>query len=132
MVPSERVAAVLSNSSSGRTHHQASKTFVTLQNKTADMDDISPRVAAYLAHRIPAASDIEISGVSRIPGGASRETYRFVANWKESGRLVRRPLILRRDPVSSLIETERDVEFNAYRAFHPTGLPVPEPLYIET
>lgn len=96
------------------------------------MEDISSRLAAYLAHRIPAASDIEISGVSRIPGGASRETYRFVANWKESGRPVRRPLILRRDPVSSLIETERDIEFNAYRAFHPTGLPVPEPLYIET
>ena len=43
-----------------------------------------------------------------------------------------RSLILRRDPVASLIETDRDLEYNAYKAFHPTGVPVPEPLYLET
>lgn len=96
------------------------------------MEDLAPRIAAYLAHRMPAASHVEVSGVSRIPGGASRETYRLTATWKEEGRERRRPLILRRDPVASLIETERDVEFNAYRAFHPAGLPVPEPLFLET
>ncbi|WP_333669769.1 phosphotransferase, partial [Parvibaculum sp.] len=96
------------------------------------MEDLAPRVAAYLAHRMPAASNIEVSGVSRIHGGASRETFRLRASWEEGGTRVERALILRRDPVASLIETERDLEYNAYRAFHPTGLPVPEPLYLET
>ncbi|MEQ8268325.1 MAG: phosphotransferase family protein [Parvibaculum sp.] len=96
------------------------------------MEDLAPRIAAYLAHRMPAASDIEVSGVSRIHGGASRETFRLRASWREGGATASRALILRRDPVASLIETERDLEYNAYRAFHPTGLPVPEPLYLET
>lgn len=96
------------------------------------MDDIAERFAAYLQHKMPGASDVEITGLSRIYGGASRETYRLNATWKEGGAAKSRALILRRDPVASLIETERDLEFNAYRAFHPTGLPVPEPLYLET
>ncbi|HMM13770.1 MAG TPA: phosphotransferase family protein [Parvibaculum sp.] len=96
------------------------------------MEDIATRFAAYLQHKMPQASNIEVSGVSRIHGGASRETFRLNASWEEGGRKLARPLILRRDPVASLIETERDLEYNAYRAFHPTGLPVPEPLYLET
>ncbi|MBO6635253.1 phosphotransferase family protein [Parvibaculum sp.] len=96
------------------------------------MEELAPRIAAYLAHRMPAASNIEVSGISRIHGGASRETFRLRARWEEGGKQVERALILRRDPVASLIETERDLEYNAYRAFHPTGLPVPEPLYLET
>ncbi|MCF8470418.1 MAG: phosphotransferase family protein [Parvibaculum sp.] len=96
------------------------------------MENLASRIEAYLAHRIPAASNIEVSGISRIHGGASRETFRFTAGWDEGEAKVTRPLILRRDPVASLIETERDLEYNAYRAFHPTGLPVPEPLYLET
>jgi aminoglycoside phosphotransferase (APT) family kinase protein len=41
-------------------------------------------------------------------------------------------MILRRDPPSSLIETERSLEFEAYRAFHGTSVPVPEPLFLES
>jgi aminoglycoside phosphotransferase (APT) family kinase protein len=40
-------------------------------------------------------------------------------------------LILRRDPASSLIETERTTEYRAYQAFHKLGLPVPEPIALE-
>jgi len=96
------------------------------------MEDLAPRFAAYLAHRMPQVTDVVVTGVSRIHGGASRETFRLNATWKEGGRDIMRPLVLRRDPVASLIETERDLEYNAYRAFHPTGLPVPEPLFLET
>lgn len=95
------------------------------------MEDIATRFAAYLQHRMPAVSNVEVSGLSRIYGGASRETYRLQATWEEGGRKIERPLILRRDPVASLIETERDIEYNAYVAFHPTGLPVPQPLFLE-
>ena len=96
------------------------------------MENMGKRIAAYLAHRNPAARNLAVHDLSRIHGGASRETFRFRATWQENGQVVERPLILRRDPEASLIETERDVEFRAYRAFHPTSVPVPEPLYLET
>lgn len=96
------------------------------------MEDIAGRFTAYLQHKMPDISDITITSLSRIHGGASRETYRVRTSWVQGGQTVERGLILRRDPVSSLIETERDLEYNAYRAFHPLGLPVPEPLFLET
>src|SRR5262249_55050707 len=69
--------------------------------------------------------------LARIPGGASRETYRFRARYRKNGQNHDRALILRRDPPASLIETERSVEYRAYEAFHKLGLPVPEPIALE-
>jgi len=93
-------------------------------------DDISPRLGRYMAKMlgIPA---VEIDGLSRISGGASRETYRFAARYYRDGRAHDRRLILRRDPPASLIDTERSSEFRAYKAFHKLGLPVPEPIVLE-
>ena len=64
--------------------------------------------------------------LTRIPGGASRETYRFDA---EVGGQIK-GMILRRDPVGGLIDTDRQTEFLAYRSFHGI-VPVPEPLMLE-
>jgi aminoglycoside phosphotransferase (APT) family kinase protein len=75
-----------------------------------------------------------VSELDRIFGGASRETYRFALSHRtaESGEAsITRRLILRRDPPGSLIETDRAVEFGAYRAFYDTPVPVPEPLWLE-
>ncbi|PTS87410.1 MULTISPECIES: phosphotransferase family protein [unclassified Caulobacter] len=68
----------------------------------------------------------EVSNLSRIPGGASRETYRFDALVKGQTR----PLILRRDPPGSLIDTDRRLEFLAFQSFHGRA-PVPEPIVLE-
>ncbi|MDB5448945.1 MAG: hypothetical protein JWQ52_73 [Phenylobacterium sp.] len=93
---------------------------------------LEPRVAAYLAARMPQARDLAVDGLERISGGASRETYRFRARWTEAGGTTReRRLILRRDPPASLIDTERRIEFGAYRAFHGSAVPVPEMLWLE-
>lgn len=92
---------------------------------------LAEKLAAYIRHRLPAAEDIQVTGLERIFGGASRETYRFVLSYRLDGQRVSRPLILRRDPPGSLIETERAVEFEAYRAFYGSGVPVPEPLWLE-
>lgn len=88
---------------------------------------LEERLAAYIARKMPDARGLTVSGLERISGGASRETYRFRLSW-EGGE---RPLILRRDPPASLIETERRVEFEAYRAFHGSAVPVPEMLWLE-
>ena len=95
------------------------------------MASLEERLTRYIAGQLPAATELRVEGLDRIFGGASRETYRFVLHWREDGQERRRPLILRRDPPGSLIETERAIEFGAYRAFHGTTVPVPEPLWLE-
>jgi aminoglycoside phosphotransferase (APT) family kinase protein len=95
------------------------------------VSDLERRLAAYLTPRLGAARDVEVSGLERIHGGASRETSRFVLRYEQDGRSVERRLILRRDPPGSLIETDRRVEFAAYRAFHGSAVPVPEALWLE-
>ena len=92
---------------------------------------LEPRLAAYVATRMPDASGITVANLERISGGASRETYRFVLSWTEAAQSRQRRLILRRDPPASLIDTERRVEFEAYRAFRNTSVPVPEMLWLE-
>lgn len=95
------------------------------------MATLEERLAGYIARRLPSATDIRITNLARIFGGASRETYRFVLAYRDGSGAVERRLILRRDPPGSLIETERAIEFGAYQAFHGTSVPVPEPLWLE-
>lgn len=86
---------------------------------------------AYVSNRLPDASNVEVTAVERIHGGASRETYRLRLAYDRPGERVDRPLILRKDPPASLIDTEREAEFAAYSAFHQTAVPVPEALWLE-
>jgi aminoglycoside phosphotransferase (APT) family kinase protein len=72
-----------------------------------------------------------IEDIQQIPGGASRETYRISTSFLDQGSAVRRGFILRRDPASSLIDTERAHEFRTYQAVYGTAIPVPEPLILE-
>jgi aminoglycoside phosphotransferase (APT) family kinase protein len=92
---------------------------------------LAPRLAAYIAGRMPDVSEIRVSSLERISGGASRETYRFRLSYREGGQALDRRLILRRDPPASLIDTERRVEFEAYRAFAGSAVPVPRMLWLE-
>ena len=89
------------------------------------------RIAAYLAHRMPEARNVSVSGLHRIPGGASRETWSFYAAWEENGEACEGGLILRRDPEASLLETDREREFRIYRALRRTSVPVPQALWSE-
>jgi aminoglycoside phosphotransferase (APT) family kinase protein len=92
--------------------------------------ELSERLQRYLAPKL-GAEDLVVENLLRISGGASRETYRFRACFTKDGAARERGLILRRDPPASLIETDRASEFEAYRAFHKLGLPVPEPIALE-
>lgn len=92
---------------------------------------LEPRIAAYVAAQMPHTTDVAVDSLARISGGASRETYRFRLTWREGGALRERRMILRRDPPASLIDTERRIEFAAYRAFHGSTVPVPEMLWLE-
>ena len=80
---------------------------------------------------MPDAREIEVSQLSRIPGGASRETWSFDATWREGKARAGRGLIIRRDPEASLLETERYVEFRVYQAVQGSGIPVPAVFWLE-
>ncbi len=92
------------------------------------MADLEQRIIGYLHHRMPEAGAIDVLALSRIHGGASRETFRVRVRLGHGGE---RGLIFRRDPVSTLIETERETEFAAYRSFQDSDVPVPRALFLE-
>lgn len=95
------------------------------------MNDIAEGFARYLGDQLPDARDVSVTDVRRIHGGASRETYRLTAGYERAGSRVEQGMILRRDPKSGIIETQRATEFDAYTAFQETAVPVPRPLYLE-
>jgi aminoglycoside phosphotransferase (APT) family kinase protein len=86
---------------------------------------LGSQLAEYLTERW--ATDVSLRDIEQIPGGASRETYRLAL--EVAGE--RRGVILRRDPPSSLIDTERALEYQTYEAAFRAGIPVPEPLLLE-
>ena len=90
--------------------------------------DLEQRIVRYLSHKLPGEGAFSVLSLSRIHGGASRETFRVRVQSKGGGE---RGLIFRRDPVSTLIETEREIEFAAYRSFIDTSVPVPRALFLE-
>lgn len=89
------------------------------------LKDISDTVAKYLTDKWQAA--VSVVQIEQVFGGASRETYliQLEVNGTPKG------VVLRRDPPSSLIDTERALEYGAYAAIYPTSVPVPEPLFLE-
>jgi len=89
------------------------------------------RVREYLSARL-GVPDVSVSGLYRIPGGASRETWSFDAHWRDNGRDASRGVVLRRDPDASLLVTDRDVEFRVMQAVAAHGVPVPAMCWLET
>jgi len=89
------------------------------------LESLAAPLTLYLAGRWQA--DVSATSIAQIPGGASRETYRL--SLEVDG--VPRGVILRRDPPSSLIDTERALEYRTYEAAYRAGIPVPEPLLLE-
>ena len=95
------------------------------------IDVMQKQIEDYLRHKMPQAEDVSVSGLFRIPGGASRETWSFDANWREKGKETGQGFIMRRDPDASVLETERDVEYRVMDALWETPVPVPRMFWLE-
>ena len=95
------------------------------------MEEIATRFAAYFAAHKDGAANVAVSDIMRIHGGASRQTYRLRVSYDLDGAPVEERLILRRDPESSLIETERSTEVDALRAYQGSDVPVPKIHFLE-
>ncbi|MBF6262398.1 phosphotransferase family protein [Nocardia farcinica] len=67
----------------------------------------------------------DITEPTRLGGGSSQENWAFDADIDTPDGPIRRPLLMRREPVTGVVETSRDVEFALLRALGTTGLPVP-------
>lgn len=91
--------------------------------------ELAARLEAYCREKLAGGAPVKVTAMTRIPGGASRETYSVDMTMDGAPR----GLILRLDPAASLIETDRAVEFAAIRSVYGQGhIPVPEALALET
>ena len=100
---------------------------------TAKIDDrvLGTQFAAYAQSRLPEYSSLSVTGLTRIYGGASRETYSIDLAFEKGSEAGVLGVILRRDPVDSLIDTDRKVEFAAIQSAEGHDLPVPHALFLE-
>lgn len=95
------------------------------------MTPLEAGLVRYLESHLQRASSVAITNLSRIPGGASRETWMFDASWEEHGKALTAPFVLRKDPPASLVESERAVEYAFYSAFERSSVPVPHMRWLE-
>ena len=88
--------------------------------------DLLERLSTWLPGIV--GDDIAVQHVARIPGGASRHTWRVTVDDGNTNR----DLIFRFDPEVSLLESNRDVEVACYRAMADVdAVPVPKVLHNE-
>ena len=84
-------------------------------------------LAAALVAALDDAERVEVNGLTALPGGFSRETFRFDAMVHSQTGAQELPLILRKDPPASvaILETSREVEHNLLECLRAnTGIPV--------
>lgn len=92
------------------------------------------RLAEWVARLHPDVDHVEIVELTPIPGGFSRETYRFDAVLHRAGTCEQVPLILRKDPPASvaILQTSRAVEHDLIEAVrNHTNVPVTQSLGCE-
>jgi len=92
---------------------------------------VEDAIRDYLKFKMPKAENISIDNLEKVVGGSSRETISFEAQWIEEGRKISRSLVIRRDPIASLLETERELEYRVLQSLAPTPVPVPKTYWLE-
>ena len=98
---------------------------------TGDM--IAAGLRALITARVDDVIDIEITNLTRTSSGYSRENWPFDVSWHARGSdtPVRHELILRRDPLGSVLVTDRRVEFAVLRALEGSPVPAPRAMWLD-
>jgi aminoglycoside phosphotransferase (APT) family kinase protein len=100
--------------------------------ETAPVDDVGARLERFLTDQLGATADLHLAGLRRTSAGLSRENWVFDASWRDaSGRQMSEPLIMRRDPVGSVLDTDRNVEYAVLRALEQTDVPAPRVRWLD-
>jgi aminoglycoside phosphotransferase (APT) family kinase protein len=90
---------------------------------------VAERLREFVARQLPDATGLELHELRRSSAGLSRENWVFDATWRAGDTLVHEALILRRDPVGSVLRTERRVELAVLDALTHTDVPAPRVLW---
>ena len=102
---------------------------------TGPTEAVEARLRAFLADQLPDADGLEIADLRRTSSGFSRENWPFDATWRQAGpdgrRVERAELIMRRDPVGSVLVTDRREEFAVLRALEASPVPAPRARWID-
>jgi aminoglycoside phosphotransferase (APT) family kinase protein len=85
----------------------------------------------WLGAELPPGTTIEISGLRRTSAGFSRENWVFDLEWSRPPERGLDRLIARRDPPGSVLETDRQTEFDVLRALEATSVPAPRARWID-
>jgi aminoglycoside phosphotransferase (APT) family kinase protein len=92
---------------------------------------VQERLVTWLTTELPKDADVRVKGLRRASAGMSRENWLFEASWSVDGDRVSEALIMRRDPVGSVLETDRTVEFAILKALEPTAVPAPRVRWLD-
>lgn len=96
----------------------------TVENEIVEL--VRTFLRSQLGERTP-----EISGLVKASLGRSRENWLFDAVWRDGDREVREPLIIRRDPLGGLVESERSTEFALLKALENSSIPAPHVRWLD-
>lgn len=88
--------------------------------------ELPDQLRSYLSAHL--GSDVRITEPVRAGAGSSRENWLFDAILDDGNRV---PLVLRRDPAVSLVDTSRDVEVTVMKALSSSRVPVPRVRWLE-
>ena len=83
---------------------------------TTDEDEVLDQLREFLVNQLGDDDVPEVASVRKASLGRSRENWLFDAVWRTGSTEVREPLIVRRDPLGGLVESERATEFAILRA----------------
>lgn len=103
-----------------------------MPDQTQTENDLTEAIQAYLKNFFEDSKAVTVTQLNRIHGGASRETYSVDIKIDQDTGVVQKGLILRKDPIDSLIDTDREIEFSAIRSMKNIDLPAPNALFVET
>jgi aminoglycoside phosphotransferase (APT) family kinase protein len=89
------------------------------------------KLTKYLAEKL-AAEDLEITSVWKNLEGWSMETFSIGLSYNKDGSKVEREIILRKEPVSGLLEPyDASIEYRVLTALNKTDISVPETYWYE-
>jgi aminoglycoside phosphotransferase (APT) family kinase protein len=92
-------------------------------------DELRERLERFIGDAA-GATDVRVESLRKLAGGASREIWSLDAVYRDGDDEVRLPLVLRRDPGSATMQTQRKEEFLVQQAAYADGVTVPRPYWL--
>ena len=112
--------------------HEQSLNSVSLPQRTPERRDLlamtPERLTAYFARKLPQYKALCVTGVTPILSGFSKQT--MLVDMEADN--VAMPVVIRRDIPYGAVSTSVVDEYPLVAALHRQGLPVPEPVLLET